>query len=328
VLPPMLLLVEIAFVLAAGYIFWLTRRQLASLRTAANAPAMPQPASGGIDQVEMMHDLADVLSEVRSAVQDMRAEWQRERDALHYQLEQAEKTIAEMRAQMNRARTLVPQAAVSGAAVEPLPQPIQPCPPLTAPGAASIRLGDALDRFTDHLACGGLSPRSVKRLNASVREFAEWFGGQCYAGLSAETIEVAHLERFALHLRRRHLRQSTVSRKMSAVKRFLVWMSSTSPAPIAVSQATMARPTKSAPTAMVEPMSVAERRAAVFDLAEQGLDTALIAARLGLERDTVHMLLSSYNARRPGGGLSDRFAFNLGVGFTARTPQVVHSPLA
>jgi uncharacterized membrane protein len=326
VLPLMLLLVEIALVSAAGYIFWLTRRQLASLRTAANAPATSQPASGGIDQVEMMHDLADVLAEVRSTVQDMRAEWQRERDALRHQLEQADKTIAEMRAQMNRARTLVPQISVSGDAVEPLSRPSQPCPPLIASGTASIILGNALDRFTDHLAHSGLSPRSVKRISASVREFAEWFGGQCYAGLRVETIDSAHLERFVVHLRRRHLRQSTITRKTAAVKRFLVWTSSTSPAPIAASSADVPTPTR--PTMIVEPMSVAERRAAVFDLAEQGLDTALIAARLGLERDTVHMLLSSFNGRRPVGGLSDPFAFNLGVGFAARMPQVVHGPLA
>ena len=327
-LPLMLLLIEIVFVLAAGYIFWLTRRQLASLRTAANAPVTPQPASGGIDQAEMMHDLADVLAEVRSTVQDMRAEWQRERDALRYQLEQAEKTIAEMRAQMNRARTLVPQISVSGDAPEPLSRSSQPCPPLLAPGAASTTLGDALGGFTDHLARSGLSSSSVKRINASVREFVEWFGGQCYAGLSVQTIESAHLERYVVHLRRRHLRQSTIARNTAAVKRFLVWTSSTSPAPIAVSSAGVARPTPNRPTMIVEPMSVAERRAAVFDLAEKGLDTALIAARLGLERDTVHMLLSSSNGRHPVGGLSDPFAFNLGVGFAARPPQVVHGPLA
>lgn len=327
--PLMLLLVEIGLVLATGYLFWLNRRQMAILRAAATPHSADGAPSDRAAQVDMMHDLADVLGEVRSAVEDMRAEWQRERDALRYQLEQAEKTIAEMRAQMNQARTLTPQGFST------LPVPEQACRPaqLGAPASdgASIRLDRAIERFTDHLIQSGLSERSVKRISASVREFAGWFGGQCYASLSADAIEHSHIERYIQQWQRRRLRPSTIRRKAATVRRFLAWRDAQPRTTVTEVGVRALRPVATAPRpapSLVEPMTVADRRAAVFDLAEQGLDTSLIAARLGLERDTVRMLLSATSGRRPANGFPDRLTLGLGASYSARTPHVVHSPLA
>ena len=326
-----LLLFEIVLVLAAGYFCWLTRRHMMGMRSkmaSGDASQSPAPQSG---QAEMMHTLADVLSDVQTSVQDMRGEWQREREALQQHLERAEKTIAEMRAQMAQARIQPVVPSVNQFAVRPAMQPVgqygkQPVTsrmPAAAPrtGSTALALDAALELFRDHLHAGGLRDSSVRRALGPVREFAVWMGGQRYARLGLDDVRGDGIERFVEHLCRRRCSVATVRRKASSVRRFLVWSSQDVPAPVAAPHQEVGCPTPLPVMPYPAVVPVADRRQSVFTLADQGADPSMIAARAGLDRETVRMLLASRNNGHEGGAVHNGLALHFASSFPHDSAQ-------
>jgi hypothetical protein len=349
VFQPMLLLVEVILVLAAGYICWMTRRQMVDMRAqmALAAGGSDQSPAGRAGQLEMMNDLADVLADVRSNVQDMRAEWQGEKEALRHQLEQAEKTVAEMRAQVVQARmqpgtcalpTHIPGAVATGLA--------------THTAACDLTLDDGLGLFVSHLRASGLSESSIKGIAGPVHQFALWLGGQRHAHVELRAVDPSEVERFVGHLYRRHQNLTTIRRKASAVRRFLTWSRESefeptvaqTPAqkqpavvPVTVrpeetcpvdSQPECYPPKFRPPVTTYSPFpaasAVAERRQTVLSLAHQGVDAATIAARVGIDRETVRMLLATRDNGHAGHINSDRLAIPVGAVFPHPATHVMH----
>ncbi len=149
---------------------------------------------------------------------------------------------------------------------------------------------------------------SVRRALGPVREFAVWMDGRCYARLGLDDVRGDGVERFVEHLCRRRCSVATV-------RRFLVGSSQDAPAPVAAPHQAVGCPTPLPATPYPAVVPVADRRQSVFSLADQGADPSMIAARTGLDRETVRMLLASRNNGHEGGALHNGLALHFASSF-------------
>ena len=154
----LLTIVEVVLVVAALYIYWLTRKLLSESRSQA------QPSSGNLD---VAHDVTDLLAGLQTAADAARADWVRQNTVLQETLHTAEETVTELRALIERAeaastaQSVPPQ--VDTTAVEDAPQ---------------VCLAEAVAAFSEHLIHSEhRSQKAAKRIR-HVQNFAAWLGRQ------------------------------------------------------------------------------------------------------------------------------------------------------
>lgn len=264
---PWLLLVELGVLGVTIYFFWLTRQ--AAQRNRAEILEDVQKMVREYTSAQndaMTRNVAALVQEMESTAAEMRAQWTRQSIELQDALRRAEETEAKVHSMLaNTAVSAVPAATIVHT---------------DSPAAAENTLGAALEEYYRHLLDAGRTPDSAGRMVGHVKGFARWWGGQRYERVQLRPINPAEVEAYSEVLHGENLKVATIRRKLNAVKDFLAWLNHRSPSaePVKVSA-----PVKSTPQT--------ERRAVVQMLAQQGLDIRTIAARTGMEQETVRILL-------------------------------------
>lgn len=271
---PWLLLVELIVLAVTIYFFLMTRRaatgahrqteemviKLVKQRTEAHNTAMAR-------------DVATLVKEIEETAAEMRAQWTRQSIMLQDALNRVEAAEAAFH---------TPPPPVETA-------PVAPAAPATAspPARAEISgdtLGDALTAYRRHLAAGGRSAAAVSRSVGYVRAFALWWGGKRFERVQLRRINHSEADDYFDVLQTEGLQPDTIRRKMNAVRDFLDWLD--------VQLQLTSIPAVSPPTAAQNgAISAHHRHEMVKVLAQKGLDVPGIAAKIGLERETVRILL-------------------------------------
>lgn len=256
---PWLLLVELAVLGATVYFFWMTRLAAQKNRAEIEEDVHKMVREYTAAQNDAMaRDVAALVQEMESTAADMRAQWTRQNVMLQDALRRAGETEAKLQSLL--ADTAIPTAAPA------------------APISAAETFGDALAAYHRHLLDTGRTPDSAGRMAGHVKGFARWWGGQRYERVQLRPINPAEVEAYSEFLYGDGLKPATVRRKINAVKDFLAWLDERTP-PAA------------SPAPVVSPAPANDRRSVVKTLAQQGLDIRTIAARAGIEQETVRILL-------------------------------------
>lgn len=258
---PWLLLVELAVLGATIYFFWVTQHSAQKNRAeiADDVQKMVREYTSAQNDA-MARDVAALVQEMESAAAEMRAQWARQNAELQDALRRATETESKLQSLL--ANTATQPVSVAATTV-----------------SAGETLGDALEDFHRHLLDAGRTPDSAGRIVGHVKGFARWWGGQRFERVQLRPIDPAEADAYHDVLRAEGLKIATIRRKMNAVKDFLNWLE------------TRVRPAVSQPVPAASPAPANDRRSVVQTLAQQGLDVRTIAARTGMEQETVRILL-------------------------------------
>ncbi len=270
---PWLLLVELIVLAVTIYFFMMTRRaatdahrqteemviKLVKQRTEAHNTAMAR-------------DVATLVKEIEETAAEMRVQWTRQSIMLQDALKRVE--------------------AAEDAFNAPPPieaAPVTPVAPAAAPAPARAEisgdtLGDALTAYRRHLAAVGRSAAAVSRSVGYVKAFALWWGGKRFERVQLRRINHSEADDYFDELQSEGLQPDTIRRKMNAVRDFLEWLDA--------QLQLAATPAASPPTAAQNGATATHHRHEMVKLlAQKGLDVPGIAAKTGLERETVRILL-------------------------------------
>lgn len=270
-LPSMLLVVEVVLLAATGYIFWLTRKLLSEARS--------QPPLPAASNLEVAHDVAEMLAELQAAANAARTDWARQHAIMQEMVQRAEHASRELRSLL--AQTTCIQGA-SPAEATSAPEP--------ASDQTEITMGKALTAFGEALRRRGQHQNSVGRVLSNLREFALWWGGRHWESLRLCQLEPDDVDNYVAYLKARQYKPITFKRKQAALRSFVNWAGTAMPARPGYTNSPRAK--EEDPVTSTPSHANSDYCAAALALYGQGLDLETIAARTGLEREAVRMLLT------------------------------------
>lgn len=305
------LLVEVVLLGLTGFFFWRTQKLARQVRDETRLMV----DQNKLDNVRMAQDVASILTELQSTAGAIQDDWSYQHADLQKTLVQAREIQAELtdllaKAQSVQQYTAFPLSIFSTTPETPVaaPKPPQPEPPAgKSPEAGSPlstrTMAQAIAEFGAYLDVAGRSETTAARAVSYIKGFAVWWGGQRYETVSLDQFDPLETEAYFEFLRGQNHHADTLKRKMNALKMFCAWVESlsapTTPAPIpapASAPVTAAADSVAAPAGFETPQpSRLERRRQVLSLAQQGLDYRMIAAKTGLEQESVRMLLADRN---------------------------------
>jgi hypothetical protein len=289
-----LLLLEIILLAATAYVYWMTRK----LVTNSNDHPAPhhrhqETLEGQADMAKMAQDVTNLMAELQSVASTARNDLIHQSTNLQDTLGRAEKTITELRTLLDQLETSAPVPEQNTGGEYTPPGPVKN-------GKMSLTWGEALGNFNEHLHTSDRSKNTVKRILSHVRGFVTWVGGQHYQQVPLSRVDAADVEAYLNHMRNQKYHPNTVKRKLAALRIFTDWANtrlnpesdisinpppnSNHPSSIKESGFTERDPLPS--------QGDTNRYQAAFALAEQGLELPKIAARTGLEQETIRTLLT------------------------------------
>ncbi len=271
---PWLLLVELIVLAATIYFFLMTRQSAtdAHRQTEEMVVKLVKERTEA-HNTAMARDVATLVKEIEETAAEMRAQWTRQTVMLQDALKRVEAAEAAFNA---------PPPPIEAA-------PVAPTTPAATPSPARVEisgdtLGDALTAYRRHLTAAGRSAAAVNRSVGYVKAFALWWGGKRFERVQLRRINHSEADDYFDELQSEGLQPDTIRRKMNAVRDFLDWLDT--------QLQLAAEPAASPPTAVQNgATSTHHRHAMVKLLAQKGLDVPGIAAKTGLERETVRILL-------------------------------------
>jgi len=268
---PMLLVIEMILLAATAYIFWLTRKLLSEAR---NQPSLPAASN-----LEVAQDVAELLAELQAAANAARTDWARQNAMMQETVQRAERVSAELRSLLAQTTRAQADPPVEPARV-PEPTPVQ----------TEMTLGQALIAFGEELRRRGQHQDTIDRWLSHLREFASWWGGRHWQSAQLGQLELNDVESYANYLKTKQYKPITLQRKQAALRSFMNWINAARQTRPEVASVPLAEGKGTA--ANIQSRAQTDHYAAAFVLYNQGLDLETIAARTGLERDAVRMLLS------------------------------------
>lgn len=301
------LLVEVVLLGLTVFFFWRTQKLARQVKDETRLMV----DQNKLDNVRMAQDVASILTELQSTAGAIQDDWSYQHADLQKTLVRAREVQAELtdllaKAQSVQHDVLFPVSIFSATPEEPVtapkptrPEPAAPKLPEAEPvSSLSTRtMAQAIAEFGAYLDVAGRSETTAARAVSYVKGFAVWWGGQRYETVSLDQFDPLETEAYFEFLRGQNHHADTLKRKMNALKMFCVWVESlsTPPAPVPAPVTPAAEPVV-APAGDDAPQpSRLERRRQVLSLAEQGLDYRMIAAKTGLEQESVRMLLAERN---------------------------------
>jgi hypothetical protein len=311
VLQYMLLLAEVVMLVAITYMHWRTRKRLSHMHALSKETALERGSEVKTQlhtppsayEVEMVSSVADLLAELQAAASAVRDDWLRQEASLQEMLERTETATADLAALLEQAATVINSQPVS---FEPMECDANDATLSEVYGDASpsLSLADAVVAFGEHLSTTGASQNAIKRTLGHVRDFTAWLGGQRYAELLLSRIDSTDVEAYLDYLKAQDYQPSTIKRKAAALGAFRNWADTLVSGAQPYDEATVHSKDSRLPVVRGEAvpptwqlsagmLAGTDRRRIVLDLAGQGLDQRTIAARTGLEQDTVRLVLAT-----------------------------------
>lgn len=304
------LLVEIVLLGLTAFFFWRTQKLARQLRDETRTMV----DQNKLDNVRMAQDVATVLNELQSTAGAIQDDWSYQHADLQKTLVQAKETQTELTELLAKAQTAqqyssFPLSIFSAIPEEPAADKNSRVASVTADKPAkkseaanplsSRTMAQAIAEFGAYLDVAGRSETTAARAVSYVKGFAVWWGGQRYETVPLDQFDPLETEAYFEFLRGQNHHADTLKRKMNALKMFCSWVEALS-APVAPVSAPVAPVVDLPAVPAAEPeapqqLSRLERRRQVLSLAEQGLDYRTIAARTGLEQESVRMILTDRN---------------------------------
>jgi hypothetical protein len=279
-LQPLLTVIEVALVLAALYVYWMTRKLLMEAREQSKT------ATGDI---EIVRDVAELLTELQSATNAARAEWVRQNAVQQESLRKAEEAIAELRSLMDQTQQ-----------IDVRPGPSAPVPSTKQPGVETIlpnqTLAQAAEAFHNQLLnVQHRDAASAKLELGHIQGFMNWLGGRQWQQADLSIVGPQDIESYAEYLESLEYGPATVASKRAALRSFLVWAGILEEESQTTSNAGDTNPLDQASLSSdgQSPVEGQNIRQAIVSLAGQGMDSDQISVRLGLEREAVWTILSA-----------------------------------
>ncbi|NJN92594.1 MAG: hypothetical protein HC875_00200 [Anaerolineales bacterium] len=310
-LQSILLPIEFILLAAVAYMYWQTRQLSAEVRIRNSSASVAKESEGHADttlqawQVEVIHEVANLLTEWQAAANTAREDGLRQQTELQLILKQAETTIAELRTLLAQGMgpssldAKLPECTVKSATSSSC---LQPAASEEPQAGVTSRLNsdtwtEAIESFGEQLQVGGYSQSTISRTLGHIRQFAAWLSGPLYAQLPVRRLELLELASYRCYLETQLTQPHLIERELIAIKTFANWvnpvlgknlqtlissggiqnsgLADTSPKSNHVSQA-----------------QAVDRYQTVFSLADQGFDPAAITAETGLEREAIRLLLT------------------------------------
>ncbi len=276
------LFVEGTLVIAAIYLFQITRKQIADLQIFTEGLSANKRNVAGAVDLDMIADVTSLIGEIQSAVSEARTDLLQEKETLQQLLVQAETVAAELRIQLVQQQTMGKPTTIDTTSSQRT---------LEALGHISsvLTLEAMVCKFGRQLQTDGRSDRTVRDTLKIIRDFSSWLGGYRCMELTLEHISTQDLEAYSDLLWKKGYAPATVRRKLSTLQKFVDWAKTDEATHNKASVETGC----STPTFDTNDASLpnADRHQVVFELANQGLDNSTIASRTGLEQEAVRLLL-------------------------------------
>lgn len=310
-LQSILLPIEFILLVAVAYMYWRTRQLAAEVRVQISSASTVKESEEHADttlqawQVEVIHEVANLLTEWQSAANTAREDDLRQQTELQFTLKQAETAIAELRALLAQGeepssldakspRSIAKSATNSSSS--PPAASVEPQAGIT-PWLNSETWTEAIEAFGEQLQIGGYSQSTISRTVGHVRQFATWLSGPLYAQLPVRRLELLELASYRCYLETQLNQPHLIERELIAIKTFANWVNpvlgknlQTVTSGATTQNLTLAD--TSLKSTKVSPAQTTDRYQTAFSLADQGFDPATITAETGLEREAIRLLLT------------------------------------
>lgn len=283
---PFLLFVELIILGVVAYLFWLTRKAAADVEEQINKALAEnaQKQSRG-QNIAVAKDIAALLQELEAAANDMRAEWTRQSLLMQNSLKQSERAQSELNDLLAHYDAIQSVSQTDG---EALPSNMDTD---TSSAILQETIVDAINNYTEYLANqDDRSPATIARMGGHLKSFALWWGGQHYEKAQLRRISPAEVDEYYNYLNEHNLKKDTVRRKINTLKNFLDWIE---PRIELLERKMKPAPPPASVSAQNTSSPLVDRKKLVRALAAQGFDLSVIAAKTGMEREAVRMLLRS-----------------------------------
>lgn len=307
------ILLPIEFILFAvvAYMYWRTRQLAAEVRvqisSISNVKESEEHTNTTLQawQVEVIHEVANLLTEWQAAANTAREDGFRQQTELQLTLQQAETTVAELRALLAQGMgpssldVKLPECTVKSTASSPCLQPPASEEPQfeTTSRLNTDTWTEAIEVFSEQLQTGGYSQSTISRTLGHIRQFAAWLSGPLYAQLPVRRLELLELASYRCYLETQLTQPHLIERELIAIKTFANWLNpvlgKNLRTVIGGTNVQNASLTDALPKSIkVSQAQTVDRYQAVVSLAEQGFEPAAITAETGLEREAIRLLLT------------------------------------
>lgn len=321
-----LLFLEFILLGAMAYLYFTTRKTVEETAQ-NNAPLNPSGwMQGQLTATQMAHEITQLMEELQTITTNTRTDLLRQRDDLQELLGQTETAAAELRTLLEQAEQ---PAAPAVRAAQPATEPATWQPAAFSPATAEnhsqpesspeplvpLELIYSPSQFGEYLHISGCGPEVVSLATEHAQEFVIWFTNQFDDDEAPpRLIESQYLEEYQFYMEDQRLDVDTIKRRLIALRAYINWANNISqlgnvptqskPEPdtdtetkqqeaVAILRSSKPLPEEApvqAEKAVSAPKEM-DRYHTVLALAEQGLDQLAIAARTGLEQESVRMIM-------------------------------------